>query len=205
MISVIKKVFGQSVDTQPPAVRNLTLVKPKAEKINPDQLSQNIDAYESLAGEIGFRPAALVAYKLRVYLSQNSHPVYPLASVEQYMDRLCHASRIPDSNRTWDWYPLRPKDRRRGGVNINLRPQPNYGVGMLWAFGVYQRAVPLRVLELVSEIEAHMPDDLEYYVTDYRVASPDPFIMAIPRGSEERRYVTVIAVWDEPTFFDDGK
>jgi len=148
-----------------------------------------LDTYDNLAAEIGYEPPTRVVHELRVFLANKGLPVYDTNEVWAYMDAVARKEGCG-----WDWFPLRAEDNRGhhsqslGRFNGDLR------------ISLYTKEVPIRVLRLIADIPEELRQKFGFYVTDYRALTPDPFLMAIPKGSREHEHVTVLAVWDEPSF-----
>lgn len=63
---------------------------------------------------------------------------------------------------------------------------------------VYRRPVPHHILQRVKTIRDHMPQ-ATFFVTDYAVVNPDPFVCVRDRDNTDAPHV-VFGVWDEPGF-----
>lgn len=61
----------------------------------------------------------------------------------------------------------------------------------------YDKMVPTSVLNLVGMIEKEAPGTFGYYVSDYAVPTPDPFLM-VYQPDTDRDFV--VAHWDEPNW-----
>lgn len=149
-----------------------------------------LNHYTALAEEIGYKPSTTVAWELRNFLAENDMPTYALDEVWDYMNRIARRE-----GKRWHWYPIREKDSRSFTLEFGedtrvgwLRPQ------------LYKKELPIHILRLISKIPVELRDKLEFYVSDYEVINPDPFLMAIPKHSEAITMITVLAVWDEPGF-----
>lgn len=46
-----------------------------------------------------------------------------------------------------------------------------------WAYRPYDRAIPIHILRHVKTIQARFSDSVPFFVSDYAVLQPDPFIM----------------------------
>lgn len=83
---------------------------------------------------------------------------------------------------TWNWHPLRKQDKK---AIDNGSP-------------VYKHPVPMPVLMTIEKICDRMPD-AAFFVTDYEVKDPDPFLLVTHKElGIEGGYV--IERWDEPSF-----
>jgi len=70
-----------------------------------------------------------------------------------------------------------------------------------FASGTYQHAVPIDMLKRAAEIKQRFGDEVEFYVSDYAVVDPDPFIM-VKRGNCSG---IVFGIWNEPGFDAEAK
>jgi len=158
--------------------------------------SNPIESYEELSKELGFYPGQLLEEQvLRFFLSEGI-TVYNEDDVFNYLCKKVDESRSRSIYR-WVWIPLREKDRD-GGIAITGRlPRDNWcGLWSPQWDTIYSKLVPARTLEKVKLIESKFPDKLRFYVSDYVVPNPDPFIMVTAVGVR----TLIFDVWDEPGF-----
>jgi hypothetical protein len=87
------------------------------------------------------------------------------------------------------WEPLREKDTWNEWLPMSSSSS--------WPHPLYAKKVPLQALQLVSDIEKYAPDAYNFYVSDYAVVRPDPFLAVGIKNGHQRR---VIFHWDEPAF-----
>lgn len=164
---------------------------PKPEPIS-DTTIVPLDTYSQLARELDYNPPTMLVQELRNFMAANSLPIYDTDQVEAYM-----ASLAKKADKDWHWYPLRDMDRSR---EITVRSTFKIGRVFNGSTSLYSKEVPIHVLRLISRIPKHLRDEFGFFVTDYSVPNPDPFLMAVPFGRPNRELITVIAVWDEPGF-----
>lgn len=70
-----------------------------------------------------------------------------------------------------------------------------------WAYRPYNKAVPVKILRWVKKIQEKFGKDVLFFVSDYAVPRPDPFIMVTAPDVSR----IIFGVWDEPAFDDDEK
>ena len=146
-----------------------------------------IDAYAKIAQQVGFQPPRVAIAMFKSFLASNDMPVFNLGEVTQYMDAKAQAAK-----QDWTWLPLRSKDF------LKSYPFPKAP----YSSQPYPFVVPAHALEKVVLIEREFGPRVYFYVADYNVPNPDPFLLAaIPsprdRGTEG---LFVIDFWDEPGF-----
>jgi len=153
-----------------------------------------LDTYAQLAEEIDFHPPSLLIQRLKNFFAENGLPIYDLDKVERYMDTLSNRK-----DKVWHWVPMRDVDHiadaRQGGDSGSVVPGAH----------VYTKEIPIQVLRLVQRIPTDLRSQFRFYVSDYTVPYPDPFLMVMPRsvwngGRQNHHMRTVIAMWDEPGF-----
>jgi hypothetical protein len=128
-------------------------------------------------------------------LHKNKIKIYRLEDVNRYMTKKARQSR-----KVWCWRPLRKVDRQILDTDIESRisrrgkEHGSFATKWYRVFRVYDNLVPRDVLakvELLSGI-----DGIGFFVSDYWVPRPDPFICCRTRYSEP----IIFDVWDEPGF-----
>lgn len=168
------------------------------------------EEYLKLAAKLGVRAhAADTSATLEEVLREEMIHVYPMGAVSKYMRRITPRGRI------WGWKSLREADYMRAKGHVRFDNSRN-GV---FLEGIYSRPVPFPALltiegiEQASKLSAHPA----FFVSDYAVASPDPFLMVtMPAFGESQwrigdgsgRLFTanpepacfVVERWDEPSF-----
>lgn len=148
-------------------------------------------AYARSAQTVGFEPAALLEDHLTHFFQGNGINIFPYGEMAAFL-----AAKAEREGKKWHWRPLRKQD----------------AVEECWAWGdsadhdhyhprrhecrPYSHAIPLRVLLTVEKIHREFGDRVKFFVTDFAVPRPDPFIAVwapdIPRF--------VFDFWDEPDF-----
>lgn len=160
------------------------LPKPKANQVVCDF---PLKEYEKVANEVGFLPADLLHKQILQFLRDEKIPVYDYSSVMAYLKR--HLELLPPQPRGKDlvvvWVPLRKKDDWGG-----------YVAGFVHNEGSYDKLIPAHVLRDVQKIEVEFKDQVKFFVSDYKVPNPDPFIMVTALQMLD----VVFGIWDEPGF-----
>jgi hypothetical protein len=160
--------------------------------------SETLDTYEQLAGELGFNPAQLIEERLVRFLATEGIPTYDYDQVNAYMTAVAEAD-----DKVWIWRPLREQDKPQGwewggkpfkGNENSWRGHGSYHDE--WNYRPYNKAIPIHILRQVKKIQDHFGNSVLFFVSDYAVPNPDPFIMVT--ALDVRR--TVFGVWDEPSF-----
>jgi len=163
-----------------------TLVKEKVD---------NLTDYETLARKLDFYPAALLEQQLLNHFAEGNIPLFNYDEVDRYL-----RDQIKGSAEYWIWRPLRSKDKPDGWHwgpirrNHNWDHNGSYKDG--WAWRPYDKSVPLYILEQVHEIESQFDEGPLFFVSDYAVSNPDPFIMVTALDVKR----IVFGMWDEPNF-----
>lgn len=104
---------------------------------------------------------------------------------------------------------------REAPLGMGVKWNPLCGVtcpgnGIMWSYDIggggnsyvylvpkpkYSKSVPLRALNLISTIEKEIPGVFGFYVSDYAVARPDPFLLVHDNGTQRSM---IVMHWDEP-------
>ncbi|HBP00777.1 MAG: hypothetical protein UY41_C0016G0005 [Candidatus Moranbacteria bacterium GW2011_GWE1_49_15] len=158
----------------------------------------SLGAYETLAAEVGFYPLQLFKEQLMRFLAEEKIPNYDYGQVDKYMTHMAEKE-----GKIWIWRPLRAKDGKLGSENLmghTKKNEPDWrGHGSFYngypGYSQYDKFVPPHILRLVKKISERFPK-LAFFVSDYAVPNPDPFIMMMTEGIDP----IVFGVWDEPTF-----
>ncbi len=150
--------------------------------------------YVALATGLGLRlpqpnPRLAAAHAEATALAEMGVTTFDLAAVDRYLTRLARKE-----GSRWAWAPLRPRDAIVEGSRREYNSRvPFHGE---LETEPYTHLVPGRVLAVVRDIGERLPA-AHFYVSDYRAADPDPFIMFITTAA---LYTWVFDVWDEPGF-----
>lgn len=176
--------------------------------------------YEALCSELGIAPTAIVANRVLHTFQSKRIPRYDAAEVSAYM------ASITPKGLHWGWQRLgtiKSKAERDMAAVIerqNAIWQSARGVGIVMGsgsavFGIdddftrhmnggtingkYKKLVPMHILKRMKVVkELFSDEDPKFYVTDYAVPDPDPFIKVRLACGEE----VIFGVWDEPGFGD---
>jgi len=157
-----------------------------------------LGAYEDLAKELGFLPAQLLEEQLRRFLAEKEVQIYSYAEVDAYLAALAEKE-----GKAWIWRPLREKDKPDFGYRGRANPEKGIdqyrGHGSYrdeWNYRPYNKAVPIHILRHVKNIQDKFGDQVKFFVSDYAVPDPDPFIMMTALDVSQ----IIFGVWDEPGF-----
>lgn len=152
-----------------------------------------LDEYLKMAKAAGIEDSSVLvtAAQLEYALQEENIQIYDLAQVEKFLDK--------EFKGWWAWIPLRRVDRgncRKAGHAFGFLAC-HYGGRIGGENVVYNKPVPLPVLETVKKILTHCPT-ARFFVSDnqepmYR----DPFLL-VTLENYEKYYV--IERWDEPNF-----
>lgn len=164
------------------------------------------DEYLKLAAEVDFSYPEMDTMLLRRKLTALEIPVYDMKKVVAFMDGIVNQAnrgRGPlQSYLCWYWRPLARKGK---GIQSQLMNRPVIASSAaidpaFWSPGYnihdgYAKPIPLEVLKVAKEVKDSIQDAV-FWVSDYAVRHPDPFLAVSMRESEK----FVIAHWDEPGF-----
>lgn len=160
--------------------------------------------YSLLAQQIGFHPEELSRLEFELFLQRQGVQVYPLESVEAYMDALMLKLEAdepdPEDEWRWFWRPLRDADS--SFIARQAYVHGEFQGGFNFDGALYRRLVPMPVLETVNRLreafhaETNLDSGPAFLVTDYDTETPDPFLAVSVNGLD----LYVIERWDEPGF-----
>lgn len=152
-------------------------------------------AYERTCKAIGFEPAALLEARVLSFFKEKGIRIFDYAEVSAYMKQKAEAKK-----KIWHWRPLRAVDGIMGwqweSFDSYSRLLHDYYNSKNWNCRPYSREVPLRVLATVEQIHGEFGDQVKFFVTDYSVPRPDPFIAVVALDMPR----LVFDYWDEPDF-----
>lgn len=182
--------------------KSVIVLPEKPVPITPHKGVVPLGTYEKLAEELEFMPAQLLREQLLMFLAENDIPIYDYAEVDKY---LIHEAE--KQKKYWIWRPLRERDKPKDWINIEGH-YANGSTESAWrahgsyrrdesAYRPYDKAIPIHILQDVKKIQDRFKDKLSFFVSDYDVPKPDPFIMvtALDVGT------IIFGVWDEPAFY----
>lgn len=164
--------------------------------------TEEIKSYFDLCKEVEFYPAQLFKKQLLLFFIEENIPVYDIEKVTKY---LCHQAQKTSQRTIWIWRPLREKDVDLPSFKSTLmanREYPHDDNGSYrpeyagWNT-IYDKLIPMFILERVKKIENKFGDVPKFFVSDYQAVNPDPFIMVTTKGLKES---IVFGMWDEPGF-----
>jgi hypothetical protein len=155
--------------------------------------------YATLAEKVKFAPPDLLQHRLVQFMLENNIEVYPLQSVEKYLDQKFGKATREDEYGPWEprwgWHPLRAEDN---GKLIDHKERNQNGHIQS---GTYRKIIPMPVLEAVDLIATHFAGSeptLHFYVADAVTPANerDPFMSVTAAGVS----FIVFERWDEPAF-----
>lgn len=160
------------------------------EEHTPEEISFD-EEYQTLARKHGVARQRSILKRSRLHelLQSEAIPIFDHAKVASWLD--AHTPRYHN----WHWYPLRCQDSNfllmKGRVSMvdstNGTPRQS----------LYSKPVPLPVLQTMDRLDALMPEELCFFVSDI-VDEPDPFLAVAERENLYEFYI--IERWDEPGF-----
>ena len=171
------------IDPNPRPKPKLVLVK-----------SNSIESYEKLAQELDFYPGQLLEEQLLRFFKENDFELYDSAAVFDYLYYKAHKE-----GKRWIWRPLREKDKTSNYAIHGREMKDGWRHGCYYSgseWSAYTMLVPERVLRKIKQIEENFPNKVQFFVSDYSVPQPDPFIMVTALGVRN----LIFDVWDEPDF-----
>lgn len=155
--------------------------------------------YEKTAKELNFLPAALLHKQILQFLSDEKIFTYDFEKVMKYLwsdvEKL-NKNLIKEKNRSESllkviWIPLRYEDgwdsRHEGFGWHGSANDKNI---------MYDKLIPAHILKDVQKIENKFENKVKFFVSDYEVVNPDPFIMVTANNMNH----IIFGVWDEPGF-----
>lgn len=175
--------------------------------------SARLRNYQETSARIGFRPVQLLCAELHDFFVQSGIELYDYREVDDWLTMKTEWAE--KKNLYWCWRPLRAKDV----VDFSWRcakydvedgfyysPKDHDGWSSreaVHACRPYEKLVPEFALELVAKLEERFGDEVCFFVSDYAVVDPDPFIMVRPRQRGDgpvSRQMFIFGFWDEPGF-----
>jgi hypothetical protein len=176
--------------------------KPRPIAVTLDPLP-DLSEYQKVADTPGFEPPEIEAQKREVarrevveFLLDKGYPIYSNKAVHDFMAKLAEKEK-----KVFCWARLRGKatpaesERMREFMqNFYVDHSVSREEHGLIVPSPYRKRVPLEMLKRAAAIKEKFGKEVEFYVSDYAVVDPDPFIM-VKRGNCEH---IVFGVWDEP-------
>lgn len=160
----------------------------------------SLGIYEELAKELDFNPGELLTEQLIKFMEENNIPRFSYMEMTKYLTH-----KAEKAGKNWHWRPLRERDKPVGwqwGAPPSWNGRKYIGHDWYsdeWRCRPYDKAIPIDILRNVKKIQDKFEDKVYFFVSDYSVPQPDPFIMVtaldVPR--------IVFGVWDEPAFFGE--
>lgn len=164
------------------------------------------EAYEKLAGGLGFNPTELVKVRLVNFMAEAGIGIYDHQQVNDWLRK----KRIKEGKECWCWRPLRDidiiTDYLWGRDDVTFRWNDGFYTANHDDCRVYDRIVPFAALGKVATIQKEFGPEVKFFVSDYATRSAirpvDPFIMVRPaaRSADIESYNLIFDHWDEPGF-----
>lgn len=164
-------------------------IKPEPREVQPPLEDNELKAHIRVTEALGYLPPALLGAKLLNYFKENGIKVYDYDSVSDYLKGKAEAQ-----GKKFIWRPLRSQDKEAGYSWGGFGEHGSYHKH--WDYRPYAYAVPLRVLATVEKMVEQFGDKVKFFVSDYAVPKPDPFIMVTALDIP----MFVFDHWDEPDF-----
>ncbi len=151
--------------------------------------------YEQMAASIRFLPAQLLQANLLAFFSENNISLFDNNEVDKYLKKKC------PRGKSWIWRPLRNEDKPAGWV---IGGREYHGSVLVshgcyrdeWEYRPYDKGVPLHILSQVKQMQDQFGSQILFFVSDYAVSKPDPFIMVTALDVD----ILIFGMWDEPGF-----
>lgn len=169
--------------TERDSVRKEPLVdRPEPENIKrPDAAAA--DEYEAVAGDLGFAPPELLRQRIIEFMLDQGMPIFNNEKVDKFLKGIASKD-----GKYWVWRPLK-----------SAEPTSQFHAthhGQTVSAG-YDKAVPLDILKRAGALKKKFGEKVDFFVSDYAVKDPDPFIMLKAKGIEQP---IIFGVWDEPNW-----
>lgn len=155
-------------------------------------------SYMKLAKSINLKSPAVDYSQMGEILADHGFQVYDFAKVDNY---LYHEALKQGTQMRWVWKPMREEDGKALAESGAWGTSTEMG---RMASSVYAHAIPERVLEKVECLLTEMPDAI-FFVSDYEVVKPDPFLAVSTRRMLQDHKIFIVDQWDEPGFKDSPK
>ena len=169
------------------------------------------EEYMAIAKRLGVTVNGLTRITtLETVLLDEHVRIYRFKDVISYMDKKTPKGKI------WGWTAVRVVDRNRCGRSVTFGYNDVNG---RFFPGPYDKPIPFPVLLTMEKIEnamAQLPEASRpaFFITDYAVPSPDPFLMVATPGVSQIQQPSasghlwqaleescfIIERWDEPNF-----
>jgi len=183
----------RGLDTRPVEVGP----KPERSALRPALDPGELKRYARLAKKVGFKPEPswIRNQEFEIFLFERQMMTYDVQQVHVYLTQLA-----ANEERTWQWVPLREKDTATQCQYQLVRFEHAIGadVGDISRM-TYQHIIPLAVLQTVETILTEFPD-IHFFVSDYQVPRPDPFLAA----AFPHCLFHIVEMWHEPGFKPQG-
>jgi len=164
--------------------------KPKPIKIELPKMPPK--EFEKLYSSINYKvPGLTNSSRLRNFLIEQQIPIYNEKEVHDYMAKLARKKR-----KIYVWKPLRDIDKENRFQWGEVFEHGQYKWFDDKQYGVYPHPVPIHILNDVKIIHDKFGNEAKFFVTDYAVKMPDPFILVTLDGIDR----IIFGAWDEPGF-----
>jgi hypothetical protein len=189
-------------------VTQVVVPDPFPEFVVPSRLLDLVtqEAYEKLAGGLGFNPTELIRVRLINFMADAGIGIYDYRQVSEWLRK----RRLQEGKARWCWRPLRAIDTITeyswGRNETTFHWQDGFYSSGDDDCRVYDRLVPFSALEKVATIQRKFGSEVKFFVSDYATRATtrpvDPFIMVRPsaRSANTEDYNLIFDHWDEPGF-----
>jgi hypothetical protein len=199
MVSAIENTRPLVIEEAGPIPSSRALAPLAVVPLKRIEAAPTLEDYAALAAELGFEPEDLEDLRLQHFLAANGVRVFDYEAVCRWMDEL-----VTPTGARWFWSPLRPKDgecHHMDGYLRDVRSRGGVRHGYTWLDRPYTQTVPFHILNRVRLIERGFTGRAFFFVSDYAVSFPDPFLMVRVSGGPPY----VIGQWDAPCWLDHNR
>lgn len=158
------------------------LPKPSAIAVAPD-----MEEYVEAAHAVDFRSPEVERLAFMRELRDVGCEVYDY----DHVNRFLRAEASREANRVWIWKPVSAQAK----PICSCANSGGWGSAGGHSTTTYTKAIPIEALRLMKIVADRVPD-VRFYVSDYEVRVPDPFLLVMRSHDVQ----AVIYHWDEPGF-----
>ncbi len=177
------------------SVAQIALTPSKPQPIKAYQIAGVSDEYWKIANDLNLglvtRGSDVLGMRVADFMWEHDIPMYLMDEVSAHM-----TAAAGKEKKQWYWRPLRQQDKDAWGAwGWGDVRKNDFFRGDEDCCALYQKAIPIEILRRVQTLVAEFPT-LNFFVSDYGVWQPDPFIIAKNIGMNR----ICFGVWDEPGF-----
>ena len=162
--------------------------------------------YKALVAELGVDDSAIRNQEFRQFLADEGIQVYDYEKVVAFLDAKVRgeAKKLRIEYLIWMWKPVNSKypvvgrypQHTDSSISGWIVVNGNLAGSSLPSTYIYSRPIPHPVLLTMKKIKDKFGDQVAFYVSDYEVRTPDPFLMVTGPGLD----FYCVERWDEPNF-----